>query len=231
MRLTVGPLPPAVYWRRRAVVLGAGLIFVLVLFYSCNGLDSGATPRHSGSSPSPTVKPTAVLTPETDSPPPPDTDGGDEPDAPAATTSGPVDMPAPPPPGEEACSDSEISVIPVPERTSFKRGVTIQLRLKIKNISNRTCSRDVGADLQEIYIRLGVKLVWSSDTCSTVRANDVESFPPSLERDYQVPWNGRDVSRCANGAASGDAPEAGEYQLFGRLGTKHSDPVRLTITA
>ena len=39
MRLTVGPLPPAVYWRRRAVVLGAGLLFLIVLLYSCTGTD------------------------------------------------------------------------------------------------------------------------------------------------------------------------------------------------
>ena len=41
MRLTVGPLPPAVYWRRRAVVLGALLLVVIVLFVSCCGDDDG----------------------------------------------------------------------------------------------------------------------------------------------------------------------------------------------
>src|SRR5262245_57141494 len=39
MRTTVGPLPPAVYWRRRAVVLGAALLGIIVLFVSCSGDD------------------------------------------------------------------------------------------------------------------------------------------------------------------------------------------------
>ena len=36
MRPTVGPLPSAVYWRRRAVVLGAVLLGIIVLFVSCS---------------------------------------------------------------------------------------------------------------------------------------------------------------------------------------------------
>ena len=39
MRATVGPLPSAVYWRRRAVVLGAVLLSIIVLFVSCSGND------------------------------------------------------------------------------------------------------------------------------------------------------------------------------------------------
>src|SRR4051812_40387555 len=39
MRATVGPLPSAVYWRRRAVVLGAVLLSIIVLFVSCTGGD------------------------------------------------------------------------------------------------------------------------------------------------------------------------------------------------
>ena len=40
-------------------------------------------------------------------------------------------------------------------RTIAKRGTTVELKLKIKNISTRTCTRDVGADLQEIYVKSG----------------------------------------------------------------------------
>jgi hypothetical protein len=230
MRLTVGPLPPAVYWRRRAVVLGAGLIFLLVLFYSFNGPDSGAAPKGGAAkSPSAQPKPTAVLTPETESPPPP---SNNDPGLPvsSATGSAPAGIPPAPPPADGSCSDAEISVIPVPAPSSIRRGATVDLRLKIKNVSDRTCSRDVGADLQEIYIRLGAKLVWSSDTCNPTRSNDLESFTPNFEREYRVTWNGKDNSKCANGVANGPAPEAGEYQVFGRLGTKHSEPVKLTIT-
>jgi len=131
---------------------------------------------------------------------------------------------------DNECTDEEMSVIPVPSQTSAQRGVPVNLQIKIKNQSGRTCNRDVGADLQEIYLKLGARTVWSSDICSTVRANEILPFPPNHEKSYTVPWNGRGSSKCDNGVAAGPYLAAGTYQLFGRLGDKRSEPVRLTIT-
>jgi len=237
MRLTVGPLPPAVYWRRRAVVLGAGMLFLIVLLYSCSGpggTDEPGQDRAGNPGPTTGATPTTpVLTPESGAP-----DDGQS-DAPAGEASGEpaagdstagAQVPPPAAPVDGGCTDEEMSVIPVPSQTSAKRGEPIELKLKIKNASNRTCSRDVGADVQELFIKVGARKVWSSDVCSTVRATDVRSFPPGLENEYTISWNGRESSKCANGLANGPYPAAGTYQLFGRLDTKHSDPVKLTIT-
>ncbi|WBB66069.1 hypothetical protein [Micromonospora sp. WMMD812] len=235
MRLTVGPLPPAVYWRRRAVVLGAGLLFLIVLLYSCTGSGNGGDAPRAGSTSSATPGPTgSVLTPQTGTPPPEGADGpeGEKPssspstsptsEAPAAPAGGTVD--------DGTCTDAEITVTPVALPSSAQRGAAVDLQLKIKNKSDRTCSRDVGADLQELFIKAGAEKVWSSDTCGTGKGNDVQSFTPGFERSYQVGWNGRDASRCANGVANGPQPPAGAYQVFARVGTKLSEPVKLTIT-
>ena len=48
MNLTVGPLPPAVYWRRRALVAGVLVLLILVVAYSCGG-SSGSGARSSWS--------------------------------------------------------------------------------------------------------------------------------------------------------------------------------------
>src|SRR4051812_24789233 len=50
MRTTVGPLPSAVYWRRRAVVLGAVLLGIIVLFVSCSGGDKNDKRGQGGGS-------------------------------------------------------------------------------------------------------------------------------------------------------------------------------------
>ncbi|MFY1674768.1 hypothetical protein ACN27G_33340 [Plantactinospora sp. WMMB334] len=244
MRLTVGPLPPAVYWRRRAVVLGALLLFLIVLLYSCIGMgESGDSGKDGQANPGQTSAPSPTLTPQVDpsaSAPPDAGDpdlGGEPTDVPPAEGDGTSlepagggQVPAPPPPVDNECADEEISVTPVPSQTSARQGEQIQLRLKIKNVSGRTCNRDVGADLQELYIKSGARKVWSSDVCSEVRSNDIRPFPPSHENEYTVSWNGRESSKCANQLAAGPYPAAGTYQLFGRLGNKHSDPVRITIT-
>lgn len=245
MRLTVGPLPPAVYWRRRAVVLGAGLLFLIVLLYSCNGSErnTGATP---GPGPSPTASAASaapdpsgsVLTPQSGKPPASPGSGGA---GPGGTVGGPAGggtgtteppgAPVAPVVDDGTCTDAEIQVTAVALPTTAQRGTVVTLQLKIKNKSQRTCSRDVGADLQELFIKSGAEKVWSSDTCGTGKGSDVQSFTPGFERLYELGWNGRDTSRCANGLAAGPYPPAGTYQLFARVGTKLSEPVKLTITA
>jgi hypothetical protein len=69
MRTTVGPLPSSVYWRRRAVVLGAALLGIIVLFVSCSGGDDNGSPRGksaSNSSSLPTPAPADGSAPEDD---------------------------------------------------------------------------------------------------------------------------------------------------------------------
>ncbi|MET8085192.1 hypothetical protein [Micromonospora sp. NPDC005237] len=246
MRLTVGPLPPAVYWRRRAVVLGAGLLFLIVLLYSCTGSGrSGARPN-AGASPTSTPTSTAspgpggpVLSPQTGVP---SASGSADPNAdrsagPNATDPSPETTSNDPSLGsagsvdDGTCTDAEISVTSVARPTSVQRGAVVDLQLKIKNTSERTCSRNVGADLQEIFIKAGAEKVWSSDTCGKVQGSDVQSFTPGFERSYQVGWNGRDTTRCDGaGLAAGPFPPAGTYQVFARVGTKYSAPVKITIT-
>ena len=79
MRTTVGPLASSVYWRRRAVVLGAALLAVIVLFVSCShGGDNKAGPQGktaSASSSLPTPAPAGSTDPDdepsfVDNPPP-----------------------------------------------------------------------------------------------------------------------------------------------------------------
>ncbi|MFI7523038.1 hypothetical protein [Micromonospora globbae] len=238
MRLTVGPLPPAVYWRRRAVVLGAGLLFLIVLLYSCTGSDDPGDRRpQAGSTPTGSVSPSpspSLLTPKTGSPPPEAAESptaGDSPaDPPASQGEGPPVAPAADTADDGGCTDAEISLTAVVLPATVRSGAPVDLQLRIKNKSDRTCSRDVGADLQELFIKSGAEKIWSSDTCGTAKGRNVQSFPPNIEQMYQVTWNGQDASRCADGVAAGKPVPPGTYQVFARVGTKLSEPVKLTIT-
>jgi hypothetical protein len=244
--MTVGPLPPAVYWRRRAVVLGAGLLFLIVLLYSCSGTErnntgaTGADPSAKGSA---TAAPTgSVLTPTSGSPSPTPADAGGGPGGSdsgqngggqtggGSNDGGSNDVPAAPVVDDGTCADSEIKVTPVALPATARQGTVVTLRLKIKNVSNRTCSRDVGADLQELFVKAGAEKVWSSDTCGTGKGSDVQSFTPNFERSYELGWNSRYSTKCANGLADGPYAQPGAYQVFARVGTKLSEPVKLTIT-
>src|SRR5256885_9293450 len=181
MRLTVGPLPPAVYWRRRAVVFGILLVGVSLIVYQCSG--PGATSAKN-----------RVMTPTTGSPTPaasatatagPGSGGlGDQGDG--GTTFGPASGSATPTGSPQnvaaqsgPCADDEISVAAAAEPPSVARAAFVKLTLKIKNISNRSCTRDVGADPQELYLQDAAKVkIWSSDTCAPLHGSDVRLFRP-----------------------------------------------------
>ncbi|MBG0568954.1 adhesin [Actinoplanes aureus] len=246
MRATVGPLPSAVYWRRRAVVLGAVLLGVIVLFMSCSGEDekdprtknaASQFPTPAPGSPSPSTDPSFLdegpgvgqaLPDPADLQPKPNENEEDElpSTAPSLGTDANVTVPT-----DGSCADTEISVTPIPADTTVRRGTPLGIRLKIKNIGTRTCNRNVGADAQELYLEQGAQKLWSSDPCSTAKGDDVRSFAPGAEREYQVTWNGRQSTQCASGQAAGPAVPAGQYELRGRLGTIISKPVAIAVAA
>ncbi|WP_025617448.1 hypothetical protein [Salinispora cortesiana] len=237
MRLTVGPLPPAVYWRRRAVVLGAVFLFLIVVFYSSwNSSEEPANTNASGQEQSAGDPGADSETPTgTEQPDPPD-DSGDageeESPKPEPSEGAEVDdpPPAPPVPDDGTCVDDEISVTAVAQPASVGQGGAVDLQLKIKNSSSRTCSRDVGPDLQELFLKDGAAKIWSSDSCGTFTGSDVQSFTPNFERSYRVRWNGNDDTRCQGGVAVGPGVPPGTYQVFARVGTKLSKPVELKVT-
>jgi hypothetical protein len=237
-----------VYWRRRAVVLGALLLAVIVLFVSCGGEDKkpqrgqGAsasllpTPAPAGSTPEvetsfsdgePEADP-SLPAPEDLQPADPDDGEGVAPSGGTNGTGTNANVTAPTGTG---CGDSEVSLTPMPTATSAKRGTPVVLKLKIKNISARVCTRDLGAGAQELYLDQGARKYWSSDTCNSDRSPNPQRMQPGSEYEYQVTWNGRQSSKCTGAQPAGPAPPQGQYELRARLATKISEPVVLTVTA
>lgn len=238
MRLTVGPLPAAVYWRRRAVVLSAVVLVALVIFYSCTGPDGKATtatpptPTPSAeSSPTDAVLVPTVEAPVTTSPTPSPSPftlptggggggGGGGGDTTEAAQSG-------------ACTDTEMVVTATPASGKAAAGATIDFTIRFRNASKRSCTRDIGADAQELRLMDGQKVIWSSDDCGARHGSDVRKFAPDDAVAFTLTWNGK-RSRSGTGAkvctAGATAPAIGAYQLVGRLGTAYSSPTTLRLT-
>jgi len=232
-------------------VLGALLLVVIAFFVSCGG-DDDSTKRGTGaSSQAPTPVPVDSTPEEEPSfsdaapgagpslPAPEDLEspqsdpnggvnGGANPSAGANATGNNANVTAP---ADGSCTDQEVSVTPVPATTTAKRGTPVVIRLKIKNISARTCARDLGAGAQELYIDQGARKYWSSDTCSRDRSANPQQLRTGAEYEYTVTWNGRQSSKCTAALAAGPAPPPGTYEVRGRLGTKVSLPVAMTIVA
>jgi len=222
MKLTVGPLPSGVYWRRRAIVGGVLLIVVLMLWASCGGNSPDSKKKTaagaSGSSPTTTTsaaEPTTTLqVPTTGDASSPATSAAAPPRPTIAST-----IPA--------CADADLSLVAAPEQPVQFRGAYLKFTLKIKNISARDCVRDVGADFQELYLQVGALKMWSSDRCDAPHGSKPTTLKPSIEVSFDNTWNGK---ANANGCENRETPPAGKYQLVGRLDTKLSEPVQVQLT-
>ncbi|MGH3682415.1 MAG: hypothetical protein ACRDT2_19445 [Natronosporangium sp.] len=236
MRLTVGPLPPAVYWRRRAIVLGAVLVALFLVAQACMSASASPDNVDAGNSPSPAANgpSTPAAAPQSDPPA----------SAPATTTApeSPAPPPADPPDGEpaaaldpadpEACTDEEMLITAETEDESFPGGTSVQFTIRIENDSDRSCRRDVGGDHRELYLRkgTGATKLWSSRDCGGPSGSQVEELAPGFERSHFIVWHGDASDSCQDGAPDGEPVPPGDYQLIARLGTAYSKPVQITVT-
>lgn len=232
MRWTVGPLPPAVYWRRRAVVLSGLILVILLIASSCGG--SGASnanqPPALGvgdqrSSPATATQPALSHSPA----PTPTTATGTPTPPPSATGSPPASTSA-------TCADAEIKVTVSIESTSatdpaLHYGGTFGVTMRISNVSNRDCTRDVGSVPEEITVKQGSKTVWTSGKCGQAVGpdHDVRTFHPGDLITSHANWNSYKLlpDECVNSAT---AAARGRYQVTGHVGTDASATVTFTIS-
>lgn len=230
----VGPLPPAVYWRRRLVLAGAVLAVLLPLTLAMcapGGADrpssqAGAPPGSGTASSTATPAPTASAS-------------GTPPAGPLTVPSSQIGGPAvgePPAAGSSAaarpaavatCPDSAISVTVATPKSSYQVGDTPELILTIRNTSSVPCRRDVGAGQEQIQIYSGSTRIWSSDDCYADDSTDVRLLEPGQDVVSTVTWSGWNSQPGCTGTRS--RVEAGTYRLIGLLGSLKSPEVPLVL--
>jgi len=227
MNLTVGPHPPAVYWRRRALVAGGLLLLILLVVYSCGGSSgSGATNRASGAtSPSPTPTTTPSELHPVIGASPTAADPGDDPSASASPAAQAPAGPAVADTAGEPCTDAEIQLTPSVQRITGGT-YAYELNLKIRNASSRSCKRDVGSNPQELHVMQNGQTLWSSDSCqSGAGQNNLVTFGPGIEDSFKIGWDGSAGQSCSGGRPL----PPGTYQIVAKLDSKVSSPVTFTI--
>jgi hypothetical protein len=221
MRLTVGPLPAAVYWRRRALVLGVLGLFIVGIVYMFTGGPSAGTGAPPGSTGTPAASPTGEV----------------------SATPGPSTSPTPitsqftPPAGLTGpCTDSEIELTARPSPADPLVGEMSKFELIVRSVSTRTCVRNVGSIPQELRLMQDDRIVWSSDDCRPEGFQDYnrdEQLAPGTEMPFFIWWEGyrtRDgigEHTCERSATTTVGP--GAYVLVARLGTKLSEPSPVAV--
>jgi hypothetical protein len=232
----VGPLPPSVYWRRRALVAGIVLLVIVLGWIALpGGGDDGGRRETAAAAGSPTATPTGAPTSLAATPPAGDPGrAGDGEPAATTTTAAPPPTTTPPPPPRTTrpaapgpCSDRSLALRVAPERLTYAVGQQPVLDLQVRNVSKAACVRDLGAAQQEILVYRGSQRLWSSNDCYPEGEKRTEVLTPNAARSFEVTWSGLGSRpRCAGVRTR---VGAGSYTLVARLGTLVSPRTPLTL--
>ncbi len=173
--LTRGPLPASVYWRRRALMLGLGLVLVLVV---SNLFGGDEKPKGDATATQVSGDPTEA-TPE-------DQKKNKRPKKPKKPTEPQEPVLAQP---DGPCTDSDILITPMVEQAVAGRPVTITLQLR--TATAEACTWRVSANHVTMKITSGADEIWTSRQCP--RAVPVEDVVvrQAVTTFVDVPWKAR----------------------------------------
>jgi hypothetical protein len=225
----VGPLPAAVYWRRRLLVL-ALLVAVLgggswVLVAALTGSGGDAT---DATGPSEAAS-TASATPPALERVVPSLASVQTPTPPATVAPAPAEPPAPPAPTPGGPCADEMITVDVRTPGSVPAGDKPTFELVVTNVSPVPCVRVLDEGLQEIVLldAAGTR-VWGSNDCFPEASSDTRTLAPGEAVAFPLVWGGLSSEPTCTAARSPLAP--GPYVLRGRLDTKTSADAPFSIT-
>lgn len=237
-----GPLPPSVYWRRRALAAGACLLAITLLAWLIGALvgsadeqplqgTAGAQHLSAPSSPPP---PGSAASSSTSVSPSVTTVSGSP--AAASTAASPTSparptrsasVPAGPP---KRCPDAAVRVVAQPGAPAYRLGERPLLRLRVVNVGEVPCTRDVGRALRELVITTAdsKRRLWSSNDCYGPPERDRRTLAPGKPLHFSLNWAGRTSEPGCPLART--RVEPGRYRLIGKLGNLTGPATWLTLT-
>jgi hypothetical protein len=187
-----GPLPTQIYWRRRGLAIGVGVlavaIVVAIVVMVLKGGSTTATKNASDNKPNTSQGPLAPTpTPEVKSPVVPPAQQAPPP-TPTATAAV-----QPPPVLKEGddCPDSTLAVKGLTNEPRYTIGDQPKFTMVVTNIGLVACQRDVGAAVLAAYVyTLDNKRLWSNLDCAPSNETLVKTFNPGEQVTTEVTWTG-----------------------------------------
>lgn len=212
----VGPEEPVVYWRRRVMLGLAALVTLIVLIRTFTGGDETVPVAASAA---PTTE-AVVATPASTAIPSVVTA------SPTPEILQPTAQPVVPAVAEGECSDADTSVRVEVDRETTAVGEGVHINMVVKNISAKTCKRDVGSGANEVTVISGPALIWSTDHCNPNTDKDLVELAPGQEWNVKVVWIGKQTS---TGCKVTNMADPGAYWAHGRNSSLNSDGVKFVV--
>ncbi|MDH6679793.1 archaellum component FlaG (FlaF/FlaG flagellin family) [Rhodococcus sp. LBL1] len=218
-----GPLPPEIYWRRRAVALGVIVVVVVLVVWIIASLRGGDSPESAAAAA------TSELTESSTTSPPPSDSSTESGSGAAASGSGSSAT------GTSAsatstgaataqCADQSLAIKATPDQPQYKIGDEPSFTIAITNIGTSKCERDLGSAMQQalVFSLDGNKRLWSNVDCYPNADPAVQVLEPGGQARFTVKWSGK-TSEPGCAAPRNQVPP-GAYTVIAQLGGLRSAP-------
>ncbi|QCB49121.1 hypothetical protein E5720_12480 [Rhodococcus sp. PAMC28707] len=245
-----GPLPPEIYWRRRALAIGAAVVVLGLIVWFISSLSGSneeppqAEPAGVVTSPGPDATPSASAAAKESGASSAGSGAGSGASASGGSASGGsgsgrstssgASTTASKPAGAAAvpsnqCSDQSLAIKATPDKASYKVGEEPGFTVVITNISSLECQRDVGAGLQQALVyTLDDLRIWSNTDCFPDAQSDLRTFKPGEQAGFTVKWSG---TNSVPGCGEERIPVGvGSYKVIAQLGELRSSPEPFNMT-
>ncbi|KIQ18189.1 hypothetical protein [Rhodococcus sp. MEB064] len=231
-----GPLPPEIYWRRRALAIGGAVVVIGLVVWLIVSLTGGGSQDSQSAAASASLAPSAATTYRPDasatggSAPAGGSGGGGGGGAAApsgSTTPATTTSAAPVAPGQ--CADQSLAVKASPDQPTYPAGQEPAFTVVVTNIGTSACERDLGSGLQQVLVyTLEGQRLWSNVDCFPTTTPDLRTLQPGEQAPFSVKWS---ATTSEPGCAAPRNPVGpGGYSVVGQLGQLRSSPETFNIT-
>ncbi|MBY6686706.1 hypothetical protein HQ305_14175 [Rhodococcus sp. BP-149] len=232
-----GPLPPEIYWRRRALAIGGAVVVIGLVVWLVVSLAGGGSQDSESTAASASLAPSAATTYRPDasatggSAPAGGSGGGggggDAASSSSATSTSATTSSAPVAPGQ--CTDQSLAVKASPDQPSYPAGQEPAFTVVVTNIGTSACERDLGSGLQQVLVyTLEGQRLWSNVDCFPTTTPDIRTLQPGEQAPFAVKWS---ATTSEPGCAAPRNPVGpGGYSVVGQLGQLRSAPETFNIT-
>lgn len=243
-----GPLPPEIYFRRRVLAIGVGVVVLALVVWLISSLGGGEDDPEADA---------AAATSSLTSAPPASAEQAEEKSADgdaddsgrsgepgnaaagaggsdtsgsesssASSTSGESTSAEPVPAGQ--CPDQSLAIKVGGDKPTYKLGEEPTFTTVVTNIGTAPCERDLGSGLQQVlvYTLDGNQRLWSNIDCYPQSEPDVRTLAPGEQAVFSVKWSAKtSAPDCLEKPEPQRQPIGpGAYTVVAQLGQLRSSP-------
>ncbi|MET9210380.1 MULTISPECIES: hypothetical protein [unclassified Nocardia] len=212
-----GPLPPEIYWRRRALAIGVIVVALAIVIWLVTMVARGGDSSGDNAAATSTTAPASSAAStssaaESSSAPASSASATSS----AAASSTPTDQPA-----AQPCSDQSLALKVTVGQPTYRVGDQPGFGTVITNISSAPCSRDLGPGPQFLVYTLdGQRRLWASNDCNPDGPPEVKTLKAGEQLSYKGSWFG--TTSQPNCAGDRLQVPAGAYMVVAQLGAVRS---------